>query len=144
MTYARLDDRLSVAPQITTDDITAAAAQGIRLLICNRPDHEADGQPSAATLAAEAHRHGLAFIHIPVVGTSIDAHAVEAFHAALAAADGPVLAFCRSGMRSTMLWALGEARHRSADALIDAARAAGFNPEAQRPGLEAAARRPVA
>ena len=112
MTRVRHDERLSVAPQLTKEDVAAAAAQGFRLLICNRPDGEAEGQPDAASLAAEAHRHGLAFIHIPVVGTSIDASAVDAFHAAIAAADGPVLAFCRSGTRSKMLWALGEASHR--------------------------------
>ena len=141
MRFAKLDGRLSVAPQLMAEDIADAAAEGFRLLICNRPDGEAEGQPSADALAASARRHGLGFAHIPVVGASIERDAVEAFHAALATADGPVLAFCRSGMRSTLLWALGEASHRPVEAVIDAARAAGFDLSAQRSALEAAARR---
>lgn len=141
MTRVRLDERLSVAPQLTKEDVAAAAARGFRLLICNRPDGEAEGQPDAASLAAEAHRHGLAFIHIPVVGGAIGSNAVHAFHDALAKAPGPVLAFCRSGMRSTALWALGEAGRRPVDELIAAARRAGFDLAAMRGALEAAAAR---
>lgn len=140
MIGARLDDRLSVAPQLALADIAGAAERGVRLLICNRPDGEAEGQPSAAALRAESQRHGLGFVHIPVVGGAIGTEAVEAFQAALAHAEGPVLAFCRSGTRSALLWALGAVRHRPVDAVLHAARAAGFDLGAQRAALEAAAR----
>ena len=139
MPYARLDDRLSVAPQIAVADIAAIAEAGFTTLIGNRPDGEADDQPVTAALAAEARRHGLVFVHQPVVGGAIAEADVDALDAALAQASGPVLAFCRTGTRSTALWALGQARRRPAnDVLADAARA-GYDLAELRPGLEAAA-----
>lgn len=139
MPYARLDDLLSVAPQIAVADIAAIAEAGFTTLIGNRPDGEADDQPETAALAAEARRHGLAFVHQPVVGSAIGAADVDAFNAALARATGPVLAFCRTGTRSATLWALGQARGRAADdVLADAARA-GYDLAELRPRLEAAA-----
>jgi len=139
MPHTRLDDRLSVAAQLLPEGVADAAAQGFRLLICNRPDGEAEGQPSADTIAAAARHHGLGFVHLPVVGGAIRADTIEAFRDAVAKADGPVLAFCRSGMRSTLLWALGEARHRPVDAILDTDQAAGFDLSAQRATLELAA-----
>ena len=139
MPYARLDDRLSVAPQIAVADIAAIAEAGFTTLIGNRPDGEADDQPATTALAAEARRHGLAFAHQPVVGSAIDAADVDAFDAALARAAGPVLAFCRTGTRSTTLWALGEARRRPVDDLLADAARAGYDLAELRPRLEAAA-----
>ena len=137
MPYARLDDRLSVAPQIAVADVAAIAAAGFTTLIGNRPDGEGDDQPETTALAAEARRHGLAFVHQPVVGGAIGAADVDAFDAALAQSTGPVLAFCRTGTRSTTLWALGQARRRPAkDVLADAARA-GYDLADLRPRLEA-------
>ena len=116
--YAKLDDRVSVAPQITLDDIPAIAEAGFTTLIGNRPDGEAEDQPDTAALAAEARRHGLDFVHQPVVGSAIDTADADAFEAALAQARGPVLAFCRTGTRSTTLWALGQARRRPVDDVL--------------------------
>ena len=137
--YARLDDHVSVAPQITLDEIPAIAGAGFTTLIGNRPDGEAKDQPDTAALAAEARRHGLDFVHQPVVGSAIDMRDADAFDAALAQARGPVLAFCRTGTRSTTLWALGQARRRPVDDVLADARRAGYDLAGLRPQLEATA-----
>ncbi|MCD9047332.1 TIGR01244 family sulfur transferase [Luteimonas sp. MHLX1A] len=137
--YTKLDDRLSVAPQIALDDIPAIAEAGFATLIGNRPDGEAEDQPETAALAAEARRHGLAFVHQPVVANAIDTRDADAFDAALAQARGPVLAFCRTGTRSTTLWALGQARRRPVDDVLADAQRAGYDLSALRPELETAA-----
>lgn len=136
--YAKLDDRVSVAPQITLDDMPAIAEAGFTTLIGNRPDGEAEDQPETAALAAEARRHGLDFVHQPVVGSAIDMRDADAFDAALAQARGPVLAFCRTGTRSTTLWALGQARRRPVDDVLADVRRAGYDLATLRPRLEAA------
>ena len=141
MPFAKLNDNLSVAPQLSPEDLQEAAAAGFRSIINNRPDGEAPDQPSSDTLASAAQRLGLAYRHIPVVPGKVSADQVEAFEEALAATAGPTLAFCRTGTRSTSLWALAAARHLAADEILRTAADAGYNLEALRPQIEAAARR---
>ncbi|WP_262027386.1 TIGR01244 family sulfur transferase [Microvirga sp. Mcv34] len=140
MPFAKLTDNLSVAPQLRLDDLEQAAAAGFRSIINNRPDGEASDQPSSETLAAAAQRLGLAYRHIPVVPGQLSPEQVAAFKEALTAAAGPTLAFCRTGTRSTSLWALASAPHLSPDEILRIAAAAGYNLEALRPQIEAAAR----
>lgn len=132
----RLSEMLSVAGQIEPADLAALAARGFRSVINNRPDGEAAEQPASATLAAAAQRAGLHYRHIPVVSGQLQAAQVQAFAAALAALPGPVLAFCRSGMRSTTLWALQS--DADAEAILQAALAAGYDLSALRPQLRPA------
>ncbi|HEX4180733.1 MAG TPA: TIGR01244 family sulfur transferase [Caulobacteraceae bacterium] len=106
--FRKVTDDFSVAPQISPDDIAAAADQGFVLVINNRPDGEAPDQPSNAQMAAAAQAAGVAYVHIPVRGGPT-ADQVEAVRAAIADAGGPVLAFCRSGTRSIITWSLGQA-----------------------------------
>ncbi|MGO4525835.1 TIGR01244 family sulfur transferase [Microvirga sp. 2MCAF35] len=140
MPFAKLTDNLSVAPQLSPEDLQKAAAAGFRSIINNRPDGEAPDQPLSDTLAATAQRLGLAYRHIPVVPGQLSPEQVEGFKEALTAADGPTLAFCRTGTRSTSLWALASARHLAPDVILRAAAAAGYNLEALRPQIEAASR----
>ncbi|WP_114944041.1 TIGR01244 family sulfur transferase [Microvirga calopogonii] len=141
MPFAKLNDKLSVAPQLNPEDLQDAAAAGFRSIINNRPDGEAPDQPSSDTLAAAAQRLGLTYRHIPVIPGKVSADQVEAFEEALAATAGPTLAFCRTGTRSTSLWALASARHLAPDVVLRTAAAAGYNLEALRPQIEAAARK---
>jgi len=104
-----LSERLSVTAQIDAADIGALCARGFRSIINNRPDGEADDQPTSAALAAAALRHGLSYRHIPVVSGQVFQAQIDAFSAALAELPPPVLAFCRTGTRSSSLWALQEA-----------------------------------
>lgn len=104
MTITKLNSQLSVRPQVFPHEIPEIAAAGFKGIINNRPDNEAPEQPTSAQIEAEARRHGLAYWHIPIVpGQAMEADA-RAFAEALRQADGPVLAFCRTGNRSTGLF----------------------------------------
>ncbi len=132
-----LDDRLSASPQISPDDLTAVADAGFKAVISNRPDDEAPDQPSAAEMRAAAEAAGLAFAHLPVVGGSISEEDVAAFRKTLEDLPKPVLGFCRSGARTTTMWALAQAGERPADDLISCARAAGYDLSGLQPRLQA-------
>lgn len=136
MKATSLTPALSVSPQLTESDIEEAAAAGYRSLINNRPDGEEPGQPSSASLEAAARRHGLAYRHIPVVGGQIADAQIAAFRDALAEAEGPALAFCRSGTRSTGMWALAMAGRAPTDEILKTASNAGYNLEPLRPRIE--------
>lgn len=117
------------------------AAQGFAVIINNRPDGEAPGQPGGADVAAAAEAAGLAYHAIPVGQQGFAEAQVSAMRAALADAQGPVLAYCRSGTRSTCLWALAAAAEGAPfDPLQEKARAAGYDLSPLRPLLEQLAR----
>jgi sulfide:quinone oxidoreductase len=136
MKIAQLTPFLSVSQQLTPQNLGVAAAQGFKSVINNRPDGEGEDQPSASALAAMAERLGLAYRHIPVVSGKIADADVEAFAKALNDLKGPVLAFCRTGTRSTTLWALTEAWHLDPEAILKTAASAGYNIDGLRPRLE--------
>lgn len=128
-----------VAPQISETDVAEAARLGVRLIVNNRPDREEPGQPMGAAIEKAARDAGIAYVAIPVTGMAgIDARDIAAFNAAIAAAAGPTLAFCRSGTRSTVLRALAQAaRGADVDQLINEAASAGYNLSQLRGALEA-------
>lgn len=105
----RLDECMSVAGQVRPEDLPDIARSGVRTVINNRPEGEEPGQPGGAELAATAQALGLAYREIPISRGFPD-EAVEEMANALEASPGPVLAFCKSGTRSTYLWALARAR----------------------------------
>ena len=120
-----LTDQLSVAAQIEVTDVATLAARGFHSIINNRPDGEADDQPSSAAMEAAARHAGLDYRYIPVISGQVSDSQAQDFAAALAELPGPVLAFCRSGMRSTMLWALQA--DAPADAIVQTAHNAGYD-----------------
>src|SRR3546814_5676971 len=137
MQIRRLDDRISVSPQITTDDLAVLAEAGYRTVINNRPDAEEAGQPEGATVARTAETLGIDYTAIPIDHTGFSHPQIDAMRAALDAASGPVLAFCRSGTRSAHLWALAEAKAGGDPAAITAkAAAAGYDLSGIRPLLD--------
>ena len=104
MKITRIDPHVSVSGQLRREDLPLLAEAGYRAIVNNRPDGEEAGQPTDADLRGEAHRLGLLYCHIPIAHghmTDADARALDDF---VAKAGGPVLAFCRSGARSTALW----------------------------------------
>ena len=105
-----LTDTIFVAPQISASEIEEAKALGVKLVINNRPDHEAPDQPEGAEIEAAARAAGMDYVAIPVTHAGFAPWQIDAMEKALADADGKVLAFCRSGTRSTFLWALTCAR----------------------------------
>lgn len=127
MQLKRLTPELSVAPQIALEDLPAAAAAGFTTLICNRPDGEQPGQPDHETMARAAQAAGLRFVFLPVVSGQVTPEHGRAFGEALAQSAGPVLAYCRSGTRSTTLWALSQAGQRPWAEVLQTAAAAGYD-----------------
>lgn len=136
MPFKTLTSFLSVSPQLTEADVAQAARDGFRAIIDNRPDGEEPGQPSAAEVRALAAAHGMGFAHVPTVGGKISDEDVALMAHALSSLDAPVLAYCRTGTRSTTLWALTQAGAQPADALIATAAQAGYDLSALRPRLE--------
>jgi uncharacterized protein (TIGR01244 family) len=135
--FRKLDDAVSASPQIGLDEVRAAAAQGFAMIVNNRPEDESDDQTPGEAIAAAAREAGLGYVAIPVTHAGFSEAQVRAMAAALADAPGPVLAYCRSGTRSTLLWALAEAsRGVDADALSAKASAAGYDVTSIRPMLE--------
>jgi len=138
----RLDDQMAVAPQVAPDDLSDIAAMGFTAIINNRPDGEEVDQPVAAAIRAAAEAAGLAYVEIPVTHAGFSAPQLAAFRDAVAAAGGPVLAFCRSGTRSCNLWALASAQGGAdPDELIEKAGAAGYDLSGIAPTLQALAAR---
>ena len=103
MQLKKLDERLSVGPQITPDEVAELASQGYRSIICNRPDDEDYGQPSFAEIAEVARAHGMEARHIPVVPGQEMGPQAEEFGGALEELPGPTYAYCRSGGRASAL-----------------------------------------
>lgn len=126
--FRKLDDSISVAGQIAPEDIAEAARQGFTFVINNRPDGEAPDQPTSAQMKAAADAAGLGYAAIPITHTGFSQEQVTAMGEALGQANGPVLAFCRSGTRSTFVWALARAQAGDdADELATKAAEAGYD-----------------
>lgn len=135
MLFKQLSPMLSVAPQLSGQDIEAAARRGFRTIISNRPDNEDACQMSAAEVSARAAPLGLAFAHVPVAPGAISEADIANMRSALATAEGPVLAFCRTGTRSATLWALAMGGQENPDTIIATAAMAGYDLESIRPRL---------
>jgi sulfide:quinone oxidoreductase len=97
---------LDVAGRLEGSDIEALARDGVRTIINNRPDGEDPGQLDANAARRIAEGLGLAYYHIPITAQSLSQADVEAFAAVLRSAPAPIVAHCRSGTRSALLWAL--------------------------------------
>jgi sulfide:quinone oxidoreductase len=127
MDIRKIDDNISVAPQISVDDVAEAAKLGFKTLIANRPDHEEPGQPAMADMEAAAREQGLEWVYMPVESGNITDEDVNRFAPMILDAEKPVLAFCRSGTRCAILWALSAARDSSANEILTKTRNAGYD-----------------
>lgn len=126
--FRKLTENMLVSPQLALEDVATAAAQGVAMIINNRPDGEEPDAPQSADIAAAAAAAGLNYAEIPVGHAGFSEPQVDAMIAALEQAEGPILAYCRSGTRSTLLWALAQAkRGENTDAIARAAMQAGYD-----------------
>lgn len=127
--FRKIDDRIFVSPQIDLAAIAEAQALGIALIVNNRPEGESPDQTPGDAIAAAAEAAGIAYVAIPVTHAGFSIAQVEALDHALAqAGEAPVLAYCRSGTRSTLLWALQQARAGvDADTIASKAASAGYD-----------------
>lgn len=126
--FRTLSDQVFASPQISLADVAEAATLGVQLIINNRPEDESDDQVPGAEIEAAARVAGMDYVAIPVTHAGFSEWQMEAMATALAGAAGPVLAYCRSGTRSTLLWALAEASEgRNPGVLAAQAAAAGYD-----------------
>jgi uncharacterized protein (TIGR01244 family) len=126
--FRKLTENVLVSPQLALADVAAAAASGIAMIINNRPDGEDPDALQSADIAAAAAAAGLNYVEIPVGHAGFSEPQVDAMIAALEQAEGPILAYCRSGTRSTLLWALAQAKQgENPDAIARAAMQAGYD-----------------
>lgn len=126
--FRQLSESVFASPQIGLDEVAEAAAQGIALIVNNRPEDESDDQVPGPAIEAAARAAGMDYVAIPVTHAGFSVNQVRAMVAALAEAKGPVLAYCRSGTRSTLLWALAEAsKNADLHALTAAAAKASYD-----------------
>jgi sulfide:quinone oxidoreductase len=123
----RLTETLTISDQLQPADVAALAAQGVKTIICNRPDNEEFGQPASAALRSLASEHGMAFIEQPVSFSTLRASDGEAFarHMSQAATGGAVHAFCRSGRRCVALWAMANAKALGTHGVLERAASVG-------------------
>lgn len=139
MDIRKISDQLSVAPQLQVAELAQVKALGFASVINNRPDEEEAQQPLAADVAAQAKALGLAYQHQPVISGQITDADIDRFRQLLASEQAPVLAFCRTGTRCTMLWALAAAQPDNIDAIISTAAEAGYDISALKPRMQALA-----
>ncbi len=114
-----LSESYAVSPQITPEDIAAIAAAGYTTVVCNRPDTEIPPDIHAEAIRKAVEEAGLRFVCNPVIGGAITLDNVSAQAKALDESDGPVLAYCASGNRSSIVWALSQAGKQPTDTLIE-------------------------
>jgi uncharacterized protein (TIGR01244 family) len=118
----------AVAPQLSVEDFATIAEAGFKAVINNRPEGEEDGQLPSDAAAAYARSAGLDYRHIPAGKLDLfSAPVVDATEAAIQAAGGPVLAYCKSGIRSAIIWAAASARSLSVSEVLALLAKAGFD-----------------
>lgn len=136
MELRSLSPEYTVSPQISVEDVPAIAEAGITLVICNRPDSEVPPTHQADAIGAAVREAGLRFEVLPLTHQTMTPENVALQAGFVEAASGPVLAYCASGTRCSVIWALGQAETRTADAILADTSAAGYQLDGLRPTLE--------
>ena len=128
MNIMKLNDDISVAGEFSAADVQAIADFGFKTIVCNRPDGESFGQTRFSDIEAAAKAAGIKAVYAPIHPSGLSMSDIRRFGTAMDDAEGPVLAYCRSGVRSTTMWALDQAlRGADIDELQKTAGAAGFS-----------------
>mgnify|MGYP000353800143 CR=1 FL=1 len=134
-----LTPNYAVSPQISPEDLPLIAEAGFSTVICNRPDAENPPDWHAAAMAEAAAAAGLQFHNLPLTHQTMTPENVARQRDLINAASGPVLAYCASGTRSSVIWSLGQAGHLSTDQILAATAQAGYQLDQLRPALDAMA-----
>ena len=127
--FRKLTDTILVAPQISVEDVTAAKEAGVTFILNNRPEGESPDQTPGDAIEQAAQAAGIGYAAVPVTHSGFAPWQIDGMDDALAKSEGGrLLAYCRSGTRSTLLWALARARAGDEpEALADKAAAAGYD-----------------
>ena len=127
MDIKRITPDYAVSPQIEVADVATLAEEGFGTIICNRPDAEVMPQQQAAAIEKAAMDAGLVFVINPVTHQGLNMDMVKTQHDAQIESEKPVFAYCASGTRSTIVWALGQAGTMPTDDILNAAAAQGYD-----------------
>ncbi|MFN3170918.1 MAG: TIGR01244 family sulfur transferase [Hyphomicrobiales bacterium] len=127
MDIRKVTESFAVSPQIRPEDVQTLADEGYKTIICNRPDDEEFGQPLFEAIAAKATELGLEFHHLPITSGMFGPQHVTQMAELVENGSGKVIAYCRSGTRSIMLWAFQEVTKRPRDEVLALAEAAGYD-----------------
>lgn len=140
--FRRLNENLLVSPQLAPEDIARAADLGVTTIVNNRPDGEDPSAPQGDAIEAAAAAAGLNYVAIPIGHAGFSEPQVDAMIAAMEQAEGPILAYCRSGTRSTLLWALAAAKQgEEPETIARMAAQAGYDVSPVRPMIDMLAAR---
>jgi len=135
--FNKITAEFLAAPQIGIAHVEEAKAQGVTTIVNNRPDGEEPDAPQDADMRAAAEAAGLGYHYIPVTHAGFSHGQIDALNAALEEAEGTVLAYCRSGTRSTLLWSLAQAKAgRPIDEIASSAANGGYDISSIRPMLD--------
>lgn len=138
MDIRRITPDYAVSPQIEPEDLPEIVAQGFRTVVCNRPDAENPLELSSEVMRVATEAAGLRFVDNPVTHPTMTPDRIATQAQALE--HGPVLAYCASGTRSSVLWSLAQAGRMPADEILSVTARAGYDLSGLRPRLEAAAK----
>ena len=127
MDIRRLAPALSVSEQILPSQLAELKAAGFRAIICNRPDGEGSDQPLFAEIKRAANAVGIEAHYLPAESGKVTDEQGAAFGKLFETLPKPVLAYCRSGMRSTTMWALSQAGQHDLPHIVESAKKAGFD-----------------
>ena len=127
MKFAKINTELTVSDQITIEDLKEIQAQGYKTIFCNRPDQESEGQLTFSIIEKEAQNLGIKAIHQPVIGGQISDDDIAQFGSSFELAQKPIFAYCRTGTRCSMLWALSHVKTLPIDEILSKAQIAGYD-----------------
>lgn len=136
MDIRQITPRFFVAPQISPDQMGALRAAGITRILCNRPDSEVPPALQAEQMRTAALAAGLEFEEVPLSHATMNEENVARNRSLSVEREGVTLAYCASGTRSCIAWALGQAGAQTAEDILAAARNGGYDLENIRPHLE--------
>ncbi|KEO87757.1 hypothetical protein EH31_06270 [Erythrobacter longus] len=140
--FKSLSETVFASEQIELADIAAAKTSGVTTIVNNRPDGEDPSAPQSDAIKAEATAAGLNYVPIPIGHSGFSDAQIDAMIDAMKGAEGRLLAYCRSGTRSSFLWALASAKMGAdPDAITQAALAAGYDVSPIRPMMDMLAAR---
>lgn len=136
MDIRRITSRYHVASQLVPEDLAAIADAGFTTVICNRPDTEVAQDQQAAAIRAAAQEAGLRFETLELTHQTMTPENVARQHNLINGSDGPVLAYCATGTRCSVIWALGQIGAMPVDEILSTTARAGYDLEGLRPSLE--------
>ncbi|WP_128253949.1 TIGR01244 family sulfur transferase [Falsirhodobacter deserti] len=136
MDIRQITDNYAVSPQIGLEDVATLREAGFTTVIDNRPDEEIPASLHADKMRSAVEAAGMVFVDNPITPGNLTMNAVEAQRQAIDASQGPVLAYCASGNRSSIIWALAYAAEMDTDDLIALPARHGYDLNHLRPTLE--------